>query len=681
MTEIKIKQIEGQNFMSYKDRKITLGDVTEIKGKNRCGKTTSKHLVNWVLINKNADGKAPDGIRPHDKNGVDQDHVEIVGTLLLEIDGREVEIQKVQKQVWRTDRKTKQQRFDGNQNVIYVNGVEKQEKDFKKWFNGIIGEDTYMMCSNARIFFDKSAKERRKILFDMIPAYTNDDVIKIHPEFRSIAESLHTGTPEEVTIEEAMSAVKHRINGKGRSDKGLKGERDAVLVRIDEVSKKIFDTEDDEKEIESLKEEYKELSAEEVKAEDADKVQKAKSDKLLSMKFELSEMERKANEDNISRRTKIDSEIMGLQMDTSKKENELRVSENNLDSCKKGICTAQVELRQAKEDWKTTSEGEFDESELERIKAEEFDPDALICPTCGQQMPKDKADAIREQFEKSKEERIRKEEKKKKDFYELKEHKLMEISSSGNSAAEKLSEYRNKAKEIDDEISDIKKDISSLKLEIENKKKEKSEIPESVDMSLNTKYKKLSGEISALEEEISEMKSPKRDTRIQSRQREIFANISEIQSKIKGSKEAQERVDELKEEHKNIIQKIADAERELDELESFNRKKVEMITDKVNKEFKFVQFRTFRPLVNGDYEECCEVLVNGTSYDRNLNTGDKILAEIDLLSTFQRINEVSVPVFLDSAGEVDRDRIPETDFQLVILRREDLPEMQIDIVK
>ena len=48
--------------MSYKDRSLEFGDHTVISGRNRTGKTTVKHLLNWILFDKNAEGRQAIGI-------------------------------------------------------------------------------------------------------------------------------------------------------------------------------------------------------------------------------------------------------------------------------------------------------------------------------------------------------------------------------------------------------------------------------------------------------------------------------------------------------------------------------------------------------------------------------------------------------------------------------------------
>ena len=61
-------------------------------------------------------------------------------------------------------------------------------------------------------------------------------------------------------------------------------------------------------------------------------------------------------------------------------------------------------------------------------------------------------------------------------------------------------------------------------------------------------------------------------------------------------------------------------------------------------------------------------MVNGTDYMNGLNHGDRILADIDLVTGFQRMNNLNIPVWVDDVESLDTDRIPEIDQQLIMLR-------------
>lgn len=672
MANIRIKKLSAENFMSYKNIDMDFTDRTLIKGRNRAGKTTVKHLVNWILLNKNASGKAPDKIRPHDADGTDIDFVDIVGQITLDIDGREVTVRKVQKQKWIKSRGTNEQRFDGNLNIIYVNDIEKSEKDFKAWLNEVIGEDTLANCMNANLFFDKAAKDRRKILFDSIPTATNEDVISLYPELEPVRNALHSGTPEEISIEDAISAVKRRINGKGRGDKGLKGMQDAIPIQIAEASRTIVDISSTIAEIDRLKIENDELA----RKADMDSDIKKKSDELTDRKLLLTEEKRKAEAEAAKGNTAKRTEVSKAYEEARDREQRLRFKllgdQATLDSYRNEISRLKASFDEQSEAYKRIKAEKFDDSAAEAIKAQKFNEKSLVCPTCGRPLTEAMADELRANFEADKAERLSDIAARKADFEGKQKEKLLEINR-------KAKAIQNQQKEIEAKASELEKSIAETKAEIEtaNKKTVSAKaaldaLPEFFDLSDNSKVREIDGKLKMLDEEFEAL------TEMKGRYYEALQDLADstqriikLQESIKPVQAATERVEALKAELRKVSQQIADAERELDMLSDFNRKRINLITDRINSHFKVIKWRMFRPLVNGDFEECCEALVNGTSYDGNLNTGDRLLAEVDLLTTFQEIAGVSVPIFLDSAGELDSDRLPHTDCQMIILKRDD----------
>ena len=86
-------------------------------------------------------------------------------------------------------------------------------------------------------------------------------------------------------------------------------------------------------------------------------------------------------------------------------------------------------------------------------------------------------------------------------------------------------------------------------------------------------------------------------------------------------------------------------------LELFNKTKVNLLSDKINDHFNIVKWQLFKPMVNGGEEECCEPMVNGKPYTTALNSGHKILAELDIINALQKIYDCQVPVFLDNEAE------------------------------
>lgn len=98
--QIKLKSLHLENFKGIKLLDVVFGDKTKIKGQNAAGKTTIFDSFTWLFFNKNSAGEEKFNVRPLDADGNRIDNVEIKVSAVLEVDDKEVELSKVQKQNW-----------------------------------------------------------------------------------------------------------------------------------------------------------------------------------------------------------------------------------------------------------------------------------------------------------------------------------------------------------------------------------------------------------------------------------------------------------------------------------------------------------------------------------------------------------------------------------------------------
>ena len=101
----------------------------------------------------------------------------------------------------------------------------------------------------------------------------------------------------------------------------------------------------------------------------------------------------------------------------------------------------------------------------------------------------------------------------------------------------------------------------------------------------------------------------------------------------------------------------------------------------MNEYLEFCHVKMFRPLVNGDTEECCDFIYKGEPYSRNMNHGAKILTEIDICRAFQKKCGVELPIMTDDTESLDPWKIPDVDSQLIMFRRSDDASLKVEEVK
>ena len=669
MKKVLIKSISMQNYRCFygeKEFHADFGKRTRISGKNGSGKSTVMNAFMETLTGKNADGTQPDNVRPI-VDGKELEGVDVVRTVVLDIDGKETEIKKITKQ--------KRERVDGvmqyvpgsNVNSYTVDGISFNQKKLDEFISeNICPPETLLACCNPNAFLSlKSTTDTRAFLEKMAGFDLNEYIKSLGAEFAEI---------EEITKGHPIEQVQKTLNKQLTDQK--KATTKAETEWKYEKGKAVDSGEDDVTRLTEKKVSYENqisiLDEQEKSLDDVMATYDQKSKYILDLKFEQSEVVRKANEGLVQQRKALDNEIFSLEQEKKSTENDLRMAEMNLKHANMGIDRHTEEVKKAQTDWKTYSEREYPEENLEKIKAEQFDESSLVCPTCGQDLPEEQAEKIRDDFEQKKAKRIKDEEGIKTAFYESKDKKLTEITESGNKAAADLKEAKNAKKETEQKIAELKQKITSLAMEIQQKQTELSKLPESVDLSGNTEYQKITAEIEQAETALREMNNgsgqrgeitDKRNGFIRECAK-IDAEINNIQRK----KQAHEKeVEKLYQAFRESSQKEADIQRKKDILKNFSIKKNERIASMINPVFSEFQFEFLEFTQDGNPVETCKIMSNGIEY-RDMNHSKKILAQADLLRGFQELSGLNLFVFIDDTESVNDDNLPNMDRQMILLK-------------
>lgn len=668
MKKVLIKSISMQNYRCFygeKEFHADFGKRTRISGKNGSGKSTVMNAFMETLTGKNADGTQPDNVRPI-VDGKELEGVDVVRTVVLDIDGKETEIKKITKQ--------KRERVDGemqyipgsNVNSYTVDGISFNQKKLDEFISeNICLPETLLACCNPNAFLSlKSTTDMREFLEKMAGFDLNEYIKSLGAEFAEIEEITKGHTIEQVqkTLNKQLTDQKKATTKAETEWKYEKAK--AVDSGVDDITRLTEEKARYENQIAILDEQEKSL-------DDVMLAYDQKSKDILDLKFEQSEVVRKANEGLVQQRKTLDCEIFSLNQDMKSAENSLRMAEMDLRHAKMGVERHTAEVKKAQEDWKKCSEKEFEDSQLKAIQNEKFDKDSLICPTCGQHFPPEQEIRIRTDFEKRKAERIRIAEAEKVAFEDYKDKELTRITESGNKAAADLKEAKKAQAEAEDKIDELKQKITSLAMEIQQKQAELSKLPESVDLSDNTEYQKITAEIEQAEAALHEMNNGSEQRREITDKRNGFirecakidAEINNIQRK---KQVHEEEVEKLYQAFRESSQKEADILRKRDILRNFSIQKNARIAELVNPNFAQFQFVFTDETQSGEIIETCKLMKNGIEY-KNLNYSDQLLCRIDLVCGFQKIKGLSLPIFADNAESINSWRLPDTGRQMVFL--------------
>ena len=641
---MKINSLTLENFCGHREKdSYPFGHKTIIKGANAVGKSTLKKAIQYVLNCRDENGKEIVGIRPHDKNGVDVKGVETMAELGMTVDGRPIAMKKVFR-----ENINKKGEFIGNVTDYSISDIPKRLKDYEEYLGEIIPNS---ICINAQEFLQKDTTNRRKLFEETFSQHTVDDIIDENPEFESLRDMLKDGTVEEL---KTRCRVKLKgSKGKGGS-RGLEDLLAEIPARIDEVEKQKIDIDVAELELQrnALNEQ---IAANKAKQDDISKqyedYQKL-SDGILELKLELNGLQQKANLDLEKKRAEIRGEISAVDNQIADIARQINLNKRSIMSIENAIKENENARAKQKELWHAATVRVFDE-------------DSLKCPYCGQEYPAEKKEQMRAEFEAHRTE-------------ELKRitDKGMELKASIEKGTAELEQLKATLKENEENERILTENANGMQAVYDK-------LPTSIDISETDEYKAIQSQI--FEKEAAMQKENSADEIRKSLKVELEdlqSQLTEVEKQIAKSQfnvQIDERVEELRKEQREIAQKIADVEKEYDLLKRFDRRKAEILENDVNAYFDYVQVRMSEPQVNGDLKEVCTLVVGGESYDRNLNHGDKILAEMDICRAFQKKYGVCLPIILDDCESVDSWRVPQVENQLILIMRSDDKELKVEV--
>ena len=278
------------------------------------------------------------------------------------------------------------------------------------------------------------------------------------------------------------------------------------------------------------------------------------------------------------------------------------------------------------------------------------------CPLCNQDLPeeqvqaaKDKLEKMREAFNLKKSEEVtdintkgkalKAEVENDKAYLEKLVSQAETYTASINTITEKIEATEAKLNEIKD-ITDSEKltHIRAEMSELENKIKNESESSES--------------EISIIRIEIAGLESE-----METHQEDIAA--------IRQYAKTQERIAELKKQQEDLAKEYERLSGTLFLTETFTRRKVEILEQKINEKFKLARFKMYAEnITNEGIAECCETTMDGVPY-KDLNNAAKINVGLDIIQTLSDHYDFKAPIFVDNAEAVTK--LLDIDAQIVRL--------------
>ena len=638
--EIKLKKLILENFMCYALKEIDFSDFTKISAMNGIGKSTIANAYMWLFFNCDYELRDNQTVR-REVDGKTIDDVDVSVTAVIDMDGKEITAKKVQKRTYSKDGTSYK-----DDNKYFINDVPKTLKDFNAYFE--LDMNVWKMCTSVNAFLSQKPADMRSYLFSLVSEVTDVQVANSNKELKELVPLLEKYKAEELL---AMNkATKSKVSKELPILDGqiMEKERD-IQIKSD------IDVSDLELLRNSLKEQIKANTEKQTNAdrmmEECSKVQ----DEIMKLKFDLSGLQNKANEELISASAEISktiSDVMNIKRAT---ETYISEAKRQIATCKDNVDVLNRKRNSYAEEWKS-------------VNSEQFNEDTTICPTCGRKLATSKITSLRNDFERNK--KIR----------------LDDITSKGMDCKSQIDKNNDRINELEVELDKLQIQLDEADNRIEELNKKADSQPTFVDISDTEEYKAIQDKIAEKEEYANKLSSGDIRAELKAQENDLRQQLAECEGEIaKSDTEADdERLSELKKKKLDMEQSKTDCEKILDLLDELDKTKNELLTDQINSHFSLVQWKLFDNAKNGNYKSVCIPMVDGKSILTTMsNKGNRILGRIDICKSIQKISGINCPIWLDDTENLDtvnQSRVADmVDSQLIMLLVNDRKELKVEV--
>lgn len=637
--KIVLRKLIVDNFMAYPHAEFDFFNRTVVAGRNGIGKSTIATAYTWLMFGCDYQLKDNPAVR-RVVGGKSVDDMDVSVTAVLDIDGKEVTGRKVQKRKYKKDGVGY-----SDDNTYFINEVPKTLKAFNEYFE--IDMNLLKMCSSPGAFLNQKTADMRSYLFGLVENVNDLDVAKENSELSAITDLLEKYSADELT---AMNkATKSKI------------EKDLPVIdgQIKEKQRDIqLKSDVDVAELELLKNTLSEQLEGNIKKQtDAEALENDLQDKaqgVLDLKFELSGLQTQANDKNTEKIREVQHKINDANAFVDSIHEEIR---------KNGVAVDRIKSEISEKD----SARELLAKKWVAVNNEKFDDNSTICPTCHRDLPDEEIKRLVSEFAESKKKR------------------LCEIEAKGTSLKEEIEKSKPVLAELESVAEENMKKLNSVLSKLDEYHKQLDAIPKVVDISNTDEYKKLSAEIDEKEAEMQKsMKVDDMRGQLKLEENEIRRKLSECESQISKSDTSadEQRLEELRDRRIDMEQKKSDAEKILYLLGELEKAKNQKLSAEINKYFETVQWQLFEVNKSGGYKSVCTPVVDGKSIISTMsNKGNQIIGKVDICNSIQKINDLSVPVFLDDSESLDvsnKERVSKSaECQLIMLEVTDSSRLSV----
>lgn len=643
---MKLLWMEIENFKGLAHFRLDLGGKSAtVYGANAAGKTTLADAFTWLVLGKDAAGRADFAVKPLGPDGQPLARgVETSVRASLELeDGATTTLRRTYSEKWERRRGSAQAEMTGHTTTFEVDGLPFKMADYKAYVERLCPEKTFQALTSPEFFCAVLPwQERRRVLAQMAGAVSEEEIFAQNPELRPLAAARGAHRVEDFK----------RIQERQRA--ALSKELDGLPARIDEASRAVRTLEGDPAQARAeearLRGERQALS--DALARGRDGALEAVERALAEKRAEVAELT------TVNARRKADKRAQ-QEAEWAQRRKPLQARTN----------AAYAEVARLRgERSMAEAEARRQDAACEALRREyaraagEAWQGGLACPTCKRPYAPEDVQQARAAFAAAQKER------------------LQQIAAQGAELARAAAEAQERARKLGEELARAEEERDAAEAALAALETP-PEIPDCPGYAaglaaLQDEQRALEARAEALRRDRAAAEGETR-SRIAALDERIRACAS-LLAQAEANERARARVQELLDRQKEIASELETAEGRIALCEAYVRALAALTEARVDGQFRRIRWKLFEEQINGGLAETCAATVDGVPF-ADLNRAMRANAGLDAIAALSRFFGKTAPVFVDNAeGVTALDRIPGQRIRLAVSAADETLRTEIE---
>ena len=632
MKDITIDTLELSNWRAQ-NRKITFSEKTEIEGRNKSGKSTTKDALLWLLTGYDSEDRFNHQLFDTKTEYTYENNIPAYVEASFTIDSITYTLRRCARQGWVRKRNSETyEKKTTDDYSFFIDGVEVSSGDYTRFVESSFCPVQHLkFILNISYYLSLDWKELRKVFSDIIGDIQMSDY---EGDFSEIEDMLKRY--------QSLDAIKDMLQSKRKPIKVLVGDRNnpgTLQPEIDALTANLPDISavgKYEEKAASIRQRMAEIDS--LMAGTADSIapmMKRRNEQVAAISRARNDLE-KARAEYDSRQYAKEREIIS-RISEAERKNNTRLALMKKQEQDRAEINRQIEI--LKESVKARHERRMELlAKNKEVKSRVFS--ATRCAYCGQELPDDMLEDARRKFNEETE----------------KEHES--IVREGKANNEEMAVLTNRIEALEQELQSepsVPEEISTASLQNELDLARAARVPfENTD-----EYRSGMAAIKEMEDALGDESASGPDTSALREEKSALSQELIECGKVIGRKSEYARmtaeIDRKRTELSRNISELAEIERLMSRAEEMEKQKMDIIRKRVKHLFDVCDIEMEVRKKDGTMTPACNISVDGVPASV-LNSAAKIEAGIDISNAFCRHNGVWMPLVIDDMESVDPDK-------------------------